>query len=254
MVDARILIAEVLGIEPLAVSFVDPPTPEQAARIEKLVARRAARVPLQHLLGRAAFGPLELVVGPGVFIPRLETELLAEWAVAHCPPDGLVVDLCTGSGALAAFVAHHRPGARVVAVELSPEALAYAEKNLAPYPNVQMVAGDVTDPGMLPVLAGRVDLVVSNPPYVPESGDLEPEVYHDPAMAVFSGRTGMDLIPPMLDVVSRLLRPGGAVFLEHDDTTQEAVVAALAERGFTAIERRVDWTERPRFVCAKMKR
>lgn len=254
LADARALVSAVTGIEAMALTFADPLTPDQRRDLEQLVARRAAREPLQHILGAAPFGPVELRVGPGVFIPRPETELLAHWAVEHCPPGAVVVDLCTGSGALAAYLAHYRPDAHIHAVELSEQALTYARGNLASYPQVTVVAGDVTDPQCLDELSGAVDLVVSNPPYVPKAHDLEPEVYHDPDMAVFSGVDGMDVIRQLVPTVARLLRPGGAVGIEHDETTQPLVMAALDALGFEEIEAQADWAAKPRFVCAKMKR
>lgn len=219
---------------------------------EALVARREHREPLQHVLGVAWFGPLELEVGPGVFIPRPETEVLAEWGVRQLRgmDSPLVVDLCTGSGALAAYIAHEAPNARVYAVELSDAAFSYAQRNLADS-GVTLIQGDVTDPEILAELNSSVDLLVTNPPYVPETDDLEPEVYADPHEAVFSGTDGMTLIRQMVPTVSRLLKPRGRVGIEHDDTTSSLVQAALHDAGgFTAIKPLTDLTGTPRFVTA----
>ena len=219
---------------------------------EALVARREHREPLQHVLGVAWFGSLELEVGPGVFIPRPETEVLAEWGVRQLRgiDSPLVVDLCTGSGALAAYIAHEAPNARVYAVELSDAAFSYAQRNLADS-GVTLIQGDVTDLEILAELNGSVDLLVTNPPYVPETDDLEPEVYADPHEAVFSGTDGMTLIRQMVPTVSRLLKPRGRVGIEHDDTTSSLVQAALHDAGgFTAIKPLTDLTGTPRFVTA----
>ncbi|SQG64489.1 Protein methyltransferase hemK [Corynebacterium renale] len=220
-----------------------------------LVERRARRIPLQHIVGTAPFGPLDLFVGPGVFVPRFETEVLADWAVQWArrkagdqQGSGLcIVDLCTGSGALAAYLASHLPAAQVVAVELSDDALKYAAKNLR-YPNVELIAGDATDPNLLGELAGRVDLVVTNPPYVPESDDLSPEVYHDPHMAVFSGDSGMDMITQLAPVLFTLVRPGGVVAVEHDDTTSEETLETLRSACFADVRPLADLTGRKRFA------
>lgn len=255
-VDARLIAAHLLGVAPTEVTFADVPEGFEAA-FDDMVARRAAREPLQHILGTAPFGPLDLEVGPGVFIPRPETELLAEWAVRTLidgpgSPAPTVVDLGTGSGALAIYIAHFVPGARVYAVERSPQARAYAERNAAGNaPSISIVPGDMTDPALLSQLDDTVDLVVSNPPYVPETPDLEAEVYADPAEAVFSGADGMDAIRGLVPVAKRLLKPGGAVGIEHDDATSEAVVEVLrGAGGFGGVKAHTDLTGRARFVTA----
>lgn len=255
--DAQIIAAELLGVSTTELFLRgDAPAPEG---FDALIARRAAREPLQHILGKAWFGPVELKVGPGVFIPRPETEVLADWATASVAALGAarptVVDLCTGSGALAAYIAHEIPGAQIHAVELSESAAEFAESNfrhngLA----VNLVRGDVTDPAILQALNGEVDLVVTNPPYVPETCDLEPEVYQDPHMAVFSGEDGMELITAMMDTCGRLLKPGGLFGVEHDDTTSAKVIAVCEASGyFVDIEAMEDFTGRKRFVTARRK-
>ena len=190
---------------------------------------RAQRVPLQHITGRAAFGPAHLQVGPGVFIPRPETESLLEWALAQdLPPRPIIVDLCTGSGALAIALAASLPGARVIAVDDDATALEYARRNAADT-TVQLVAGDVTDPDLLPDLVGMVDLVVANPPYIPDGAVLEPEVaQHDPAHALYGGADGMSVITPIVVRAAEWLTPGGLLAVEHDDSTAQATVAVIA--------------------------
>jgi release factor glutamine methyltransferase len=250
-VDAEYLAAHIAGVDRARLLFVEPDATFFAGYSD-VVARRAQRVPLQHLIGTAAFGPVEVHVGPGVFIPRPETEALLEWAMNQpLPPSPVIVDLCTGSGALALALAHTWPQAHVVAVEKSPEALVYARRNCAGSA-VEVLEADVTVPSLLSDRTGTVDLLVSNPPYIPDGADLDPEVIdHDPAAALFGGPDGMAVIVPIIALAARLLRPGGKVGIEHDDTTADQVVAALDRDGtFGDITARRDLTGRPRFVTA----
>ena len=250
-VDAEYLAAHAAGVDRARVMFTEP-DPAFYPRFRELVERRAQRIPLQHLVGTAAFGPVEVHVGPGVFIPRPETEALLEWAMNQpLPPSPVIVDLCTGSGALALALAHTWPQAHVVAVEKSPEALVYARRNCAGSA-VEVLEADVTVPSLLSDRTGTVDLLVSNPPYIPDGADLDPEVIdHDPAAALFGGPDGMSVIVPIIALAARLLRPGGKVGIEHDDTTADQVVAALDRDGtFGDITARRDLTGRPRFVTA----
>ena len=250
-VDAEYLAAHAAGVDRARVMFAEP-DPAFYPRFRDLVTRRAQRIPLQHLIGTAAFGPVEVQVGPGVFIPRPETEALLEWAMNQpLPPSSVIVDLCTGSGALALALAHTWPQAQVVAVEKSPEALVYARRNCAGSA-VEVLEADVTVPSLLADRDGTVDLLVSNPPYIPDGAELDPEVIdHDPAAALFGGPDGMFVIVPIIALAARLLRPGGKLGIEHDDTTADQVVAALDRDGtFGDITARRDLTGRPRFVTA----
>lgn len=268
--DARILAAHLIHTGHMDIPLADAPIPGFDLAFGALIERRAAREPLQHILGVAWFGPLELEVGPGVFIPRPETEVLADWAVQRlCGMEranagGIggtaetagnaggprVVDLCAGSGVLAAYIAHACPAARVTAVELSDAALAYTRRNCAPL-GVEVVRGDATAAGLLPALHGHVDLLVTNPPYVPESGDLDPEVYADPHMAVFGGADGMAVIEQMIPTIAALCRPGAPVGIEHDDETSDLVQAALIADGrFRDVAVLRDLTGTARFVTA----
>lgn len=250
-VDAEYLAAHAAGVDRARVMFAEP-DPAFYPRFRDLVTRRAQRIPLQHLIGTAAFGPVEVQVGPGVFIPRPETEALLEWAMNQpLPPSPVIVDLCTGSGALALALAHTWPQAQVVAVEKSPEALVYARRNCAGTA-VEVLEADVTVPSLLADRDGTVDLLVSNPPYIPDGAELDPEVIdHDPAAALFGGPDGMSVIVPIVALAARLLRPGGKLGIEHDDTTADQVVAALDRDGtFGDITARRDLTGRPRFVTA----
>ncbi|GAA1749144.1 peptide chain release factor N(5)-glutamine methyltransferase [Luedemannella helvata] len=255
-VDAELLAAHVLATTRGRLLLAPDLTEEQHREYASLIAARGSRVPLQHLTGRAAFRHLDLAVGPGVFVPRPETELLVEWGLAWLrgrPDAPTVVDLCAGSGAIALSVATEHPGARVYAVEREPEALAWLRRNAAGHP-VTVVAGDVTDPAVLADLDAGVDLVLCNPPYVPltAAAGLPVEVTgHDPAAAVFGGPDGLDLFPPLLRRVSALLAPGGAVGIEHDDTHGDAVPALMRAAGFERVRLHHDLAGRPRFTTAR---
>jgi len=249
--DAELLAAHAAGTERGRLVLADA-SPEFLDHYDDLVAQRASRVPLQHLTGTAAFGTVTVHVGPGVFIPRPETESLLEWAVAQqLPSRPVIVDLCTGSGALALALSKNWPDARVIAVDDSGEALAYARRNVAGTP-VELVKADVTQPDLLSELDGQVDLVVANPPYIPDGATLEPEVAeHDPSHALFGGPDGMAVIDRIVDLAARWLRDGGGCAVEHDDTTSKDTVEAFTRAGqFTGVTARHDLTGRPRFVTA----
>ena len=235
-VDARLLAAHVLGVAPLQLMFADVPA-DFGERYTELVDRRAAREPLQYIIGTAPFYGVDLAVGPGVFIPRPETEVLAEWAVhklIDAPSAPTVVDLGSGTGALAIAVARARPDVTVYAVERSEAARVYLQRNVDTLaPQVNVVAGDMTDPELLSEI--RADVVVSNPPYVPETPELQAEVYADPHEAVFSGADGMAAIRGIVPVVKQMLKDGGVVGIEHDDTTSEAVQDELRAGGFAGV-------------------
>ncbi|WP_089953199.1 peptide chain release factor N(5)-glutamine methyltransferase [Lentzea xinjiangensis] len=259
-VDAEFLAAHVLGVSrgrlPL-IPLVDPPVVE---RLRELVRRRAARIPLQHILGWAPMGDITVEVGPGVFVPRPETELLVEWGLKALAGVSapVVVDLCTGTGALALSIAAARPDAVVHAVEIDPRALSWTRRNAdarvaAGDTPIKLHSGDATDPSLLSDLDGQVDLVVCNPPYVPEGTPVQPEVgVHDPHHAVFSGADGLDVIRHVVSAAARWLKPGGAVGIEHDDTQGESVPALLAARRvLTDVTDHTDLAGRPRFATAR---
>ncbi|MEN3319523.1 MAG: release factor glutamine methyltransferase [Mycobacterium sp.] len=227
-------------------------TPEFVDRYDGLVAQRAKRVPLQHLIGTAAFGPVTVHVGPGVFIPRPETETLLEWAAAQdLSPHPVIVDLCTGSGALALALSGNWHDARVIAIDDSEDALGYARRNTAGTP-VELIQADVTSSGLLGELDGQVDLIVANPPYIPDGAALEPEVAeHDPPHALFGGPDGMAVIDRIAELAARLLGDGGRCAVEHDDTTSARTVEVFTRSGrFADVTARQDLTGRPRFVTA----
>ncbi|MGW7576549.1 peptide chain release factor N(5)-glutamine methyltransferase [Streptomyces sp. NPDC054765] len=226
------------------------------ARYWEAVARREAREPLQHITGRAFFRYLELAVGPGVFVPRPETESVVGWAIdavrAMDVVEPLIVDLCTGSGAIALALAQEVPRSRVHAVELSEEALDYARKNVEGS-RVVLHHGDALT--ALPELDGQVDLVVSNPPYIPltEWEYVAPEARdHDPELALFSGQDGLDTIRGIERTAHRLLRPGGVVVIEHADTQGGQVPWIFTEeRGWADAADHPDLNNRPRFATAR---
>ena len=253
-VDAEILAAYVLKIPRSRLALAPPLDQAAADRLRALVAERARRVPLQHLTGVAPFHRVEVAVGPGVFIPRPETELLVEWGLRE--PAGIVVDLCAGSGAIALAVATARPDATVHAVERDPEALRWLRSN-CDGTGIRVVAGDATDPATLSDLDGRVDLVLCNPPYVPAGTTVPPEVAgpeetgSDPYQAVFSGADGLDVIRGLVPRVAALLRPGGRFGVEHDDTQGGSVPALLRADGrYGHIEDHRDLAGRPRFTTS----
>lgn len=253
-VDAELLLAALLDVPRANLLTRDQLPAATAAHYERWVGRRAAREPLQHITGRAPFRNLELAVGPGVFIPRPETELLVDAVLPHLATQSrpLVVDLCAGSGALALAIADEAPHARVVAVERSADAAGWLARNAAGT-DVQLLTGDVRDSELLRPLFGRAALVVSNPPYVPATTGVEPEVLADPAEAVFAGADGLDLMPAVIACAAQLLVPGGVVAVEHDDSHGSAVPALLdADGRFTDIADHRDLTGRPRFVTARL--
>lgn len=226
------------------------------ARFWEAVARREAREPLQHITGRAFFRYLELEVGPGVFVPRPETEVVVGWAIealrAMDVAEPLVVDLCTGSGAIALAVAQEVPRSVVHAVELDERAFAFAERNAAGS-RVNLHQGDAL--AALPHLNGTVDLVISNPPYIPleEWENVAPEARdHDPEMALFSGQDGLDVIRGLSRTAYRLLRPGGVVVVEHADTQGGTVPWIFNEEsGWVDAADHRDLNNRPRFTTAR---
>ncbi|UVE95744.1 peptide chain release factor N(5)-glutamine methyltransferase [Dietzia sp. B32] len=261
--EAQLICAHVLGIERHRLMLADDLDAAARGEVERIVAARVRdRTPLQYLLGRAVSGRLELAVGPGVFIPRPETELLVEWTLAALPAPGsvpgpLVVDLCAGSGTLALEIAHARPDARVHAVELHEAALEWLRRNAderaaAGDTPIEVHHADATDPDALGNLHGRVTAVVSNPPYIPVTDDLPADVLaHEPATALFGGRDGLVVVTPLVDVAAALLAPGGHLAVEHDDTTGAAVAAVVsAQGGFGTVEQHTDLAGRPRFVTA----
>jgi release factor glutamine methyltransferase len=254
-VDAELLAAFMLSVPRSRLWGAPPLTDAQVAWYREAVAHRAKHVPLQHLTGQAPFRHLVLAVGPGVFVPRPETELLVEWGLqwlaAYGP--GLVVDLCSGSGAIAASVKTEAPANRVIAVEDDDSALEWLRRNVSTL-DMSIVDKDATSETTLSEVDGQVDLVLCNPPYVPEIGaaGLPPEVTaHDPHRAVFGGHDGLAVIRPLLHRIAGLLRPGGVFAIEHDDTHAYVVPTLVdADPRFTGVQLHHDLARRPRFTTA----
>ena len=220
-----------------------------------LATRRAQREPLQHLTGVANFRTLELQVGPGVFVPRFETETVVEKALELLDSMELsapvVVDLATGSGAIALSIAVERPSASVYAVELSQDALNYTRVNFAKYaPSAVLLQGDLAEAFL--DLKGKVDLLVSNPPYIPdEMIPIYPEVHlHDPAMALYGGSDGLDLVRKVASRALELVRPGGKLVIEHADMQGASVRQVLLDYGWQNVETGKDLAGRDRMVSA----
>lgn len=257
--DAAELLAHVLGTTRGRLVLVDDIDATERAAYDALVARRARREPLRHLTGTAYFRHVELLVGPGVFVPRQETELLAGWAVeaaGRVVTDDRtcrVVDLCTGSGAIAKAVADEVPAAEVHAVELDPGAYAWAERNLAGT-RVDLRQGDMAD--ALGELVGTVDVVVCNPPYIPLGAweSVAPEARdHDPEMALWSGDDGLVAMRILERRASALLRPGGVIGAEHADVQGEAAPAVFRASGrWVDVRDHPDLAGRARFVTARL--
>nr|WP_274637471.1 peptide chain release factor N(5)-glutamine methyltransferase [Microbacterium bovistercoris] len=260
MVDVELLAGHVLGVGRGAVQAAalrgDPLPAEDGAALAALVARRARREPLQHLTGTAPFRHLELVVGPGVFVPRPETEVVAQLAIdalAAVPvPRPRAVDLGTGSGAIALAMATEVPNAEVWAVERSPEAYAWTQRNAARYggANAHLVLGDLAD--ALPELDGTVDVVASNPPYVPDDAiPRDPEVrLFDPPQALYGGADGLDVVRVLSRVGLRLARPGGVIVIEHGEWQGAPIRDVLTGDGWRAAATHPDLTLRDRATTA----
>jgi len=258
--DAEMLAAHVVGVPRTRLPMVPLVDPLTIETYRRLVGQRARRVPLQHLTGWAAMGAITVEVGPGVFIPRPETELLLAWALAHLEGvhSPLVLDLCAGSAVLGLALANARPDATVHAVEADVAALAWARRNVearhaAGDSPVRLHHGDVTDRRLLAQLEGQVDLIVANPPYVPVGTAVPAEVAeHDPAHAVFAGVDGLDVIRPLVSTAAQWLKVGGSVGVEHDDTHGEVVAELFAARRvFTDVTGHPDLAGGPRFTTAR---
>ncbi|WP_447652894.1 peptide chain release factor N(5)-glutamine methyltransferase [Microbacterium sufflavum] len=258
LVDAELLAARVLdrrrGEVQAAIVRGDRIDEEQQAALTRLVSRRAGREPLQHLTGVAPFRHLELSVGPGVFIPRPETETVAQFAIdallnsGEAAPVG--VDLGTGSGAIALAMATEVPHARIFAAELSEEAHAWAARNVAGTGNLTLVLSDLAE--AFPELDGTASVVISNPPYVPDAAvPRDPEVrLFDPALALYGGADGLDVVRVLSDRALRLLRPGGVLVIEHGELQGAEIRELLTADGWRAAATHRDLTLRDRATTA----
>lgn len=256
--DAHTLLAYAMGRTPAELFTAPAPDTAQRAAYSHALTQRAQGIPLQHITGEAWFRTVRVEVGPGVFVPRPETEVMTGWAIdrlrelraAGARPT--VVELCAGSGAISLAIATEVPGCRQVAVELSEEAYAWAERNLAGT-GIDLILGDMAH--ALPELDGTVDLVVCNPPYVPLDSylDVTEEVRrHEPPLALFSGPDGLDALRVLADTATRLLRPGGLVCAEHAEVQAASAPQVFVDHGgWDEVRDHPDLTERPRFVTAR---
>lgn len=257
--DARALLSHALGVD-----RPDPATTvPHAVRtlVDDLVERRRSRVPLQHILGSTGFRYLDLTVRPGVFVPRPETELVAQEAIDEAVRVGasgrvpLVVDLCCGAGGIAIAVATEVPGSEVVAVDVDRPAVELTAANAAANgAQVRVERADVTGPDLLPELAGRVDVVVANPPYIPPGAvPVDPEVRdHDPPAALYGGGPdGLAVPRSVVGHAARLLRPGGLLVMEHADEQGAQVRTIVTDAGFADARTLPDLLGRDRMVLAR---
>ncbi len=251
-VDAELLLSHVTGVPRALLVVAARPNDLQRKTYLEMVDARARRVPLQHITGSTSFRYVDLEVGPGVFVPRPETEVLAGWAIDSCAgiESPVVVDLCTGSGAIALSVLNEVPSARVHAVELDEAAYGWAVRNLAGT-GIDLRQGDAAD--AFADLDGTVDVVVSNPPYIPLDAweSVAPEARdHDPSLALWSGDDGLDAMRMVEATAWRLLKPGGVVGAEHADVQGESAPAVFAAR-WSDVRDHEDLAGRPRFVTAR---
>ena len=259
-VDAELLVGHVLGLSrggvQAKVATQAVMDSDDAVAIARLIERRAAREPLQHITGVAPFRNLELAVGPGAFVPRPESELVAQYAIdalaatANAKP--VAVDLGTGSGAIALAMATEVPHAVVYGVEVSPLAFIWATENRLRVgaQNCVLVLADLA--GALPELDGTVDVVVSNPPYIPVGAvPRDPEVrLFDPELALYGGKDGLDVVRQVSLTAKRLLRPGGQLILEHGELQARSVSQLLGHDGWRAIAHHRDLLGRDRATTA----
>lgn len=236
------------------ITFDQDLSSEQLEAFLVALARREKREPLQHITGKAAFRSLELSVGPGVFIPRPETEQVVQYAIDYLrqlPMPGVAIDLGTGSGAIAIAMAIEVPQTKVYAVELSQSAFDYATKNIeANLAAVELRLGAMQE--VVSDLVGGVDVVISNPPYIPDSAiPIDPEVSNfDPELALYGGEDGLDVIRDISGIAAALLRAGGLLVLEHAETQSDAIRELLLNDGWLSVSAFQDATMRYRTITA----
>jgi release factor glutamine methyltransferase len=275
------LLAHVLGVPRNRLFMQDSIDEEDRVAFERLLAKRLNRIPLQHITGTAPFRRIELKVGPGVFIPRPESELVAEAAIRflrECE-NPIAVDLCSGSGAIALSLALEVPGARVVGVELSADSFVWLQQNVNRFDceiPVEIHQVDATDftASVFSELAGKCDVVTCNPPYIPiDMTPRDPEVrIHEPAVALYGGSDGLDVIRGIVNTAAMLLKSGGLLVVEHadvqgadagdasvvnllkqahlDEELTTYVRGILGEPLFAEVTDRLDFNQRPRFSMA----
>jgi release factor glutamine methyltransferase len=255
--DAAELLAHVLGTTRAQLPLVETVPPDRQREFEALVGRRESREPLQHLTGLAGFRHVELAVGPGVFVPRPETELLAGWAIERAQEleAPVIVDLGTGSGAIARAICDEAPHAEVHAVEVDERAHHWAQQNLGET-GVDLRLGDMAE--AFHDLDGTVDVITCNPPYIPLEAwaSVAPEARdHDPATALWSGDDGLDAMRVLERTAARLLRPGGWVGAEHADVQGESAPGVFAAAGrWREVRDHPDLAGRARYLSARLAR
>jgi len=257
-VDAEVLFAHLLGINrmelhnPIALENAMENIGDIAEDYHQLVNRRLSHEPLQYITGEAHFRELTLEVGPGVLVPRPESELMVSYLLALIEQKtGLVsvIDLGAGSGALSISLSTECDRVRAIAVEKSPEALVWLRKNVARYvEEMRVVESDVIDalPGV------KADYVIANPPYVPNDQELPTDVQKEPSFALFGGVTGLEVPNQFIQAAARLLKPGGVLAIEHTELQGQAI-SGLLEEMFTHIELHYDLNDRPRWTSAVRK-
>ena len=281
-VESAELLAYVLGVSRNRLVLQDAVDEDQRIAFERLMAKRLNRTPLQHLVGTAPFRHIEVKVGPGVFIPRPESELVTEAAIRHLRSceHPRAFDLCSGSGAIAISMALEVPGARVTAVELSDQALPWLVENVSSIPTglpVEVIAADATDivNSELQAASGTCDVVTCNPPYIPnDSVPRDPEVRdHEPALALYGGADGLDVIRGIVVTAGMLLKSGGLLVIEHADVQgpnalgggvveivrravvpvqmSEIIAGVAGSPMFHDVEDRQDYNKLPRFTLAR---
>ncbi len=256
--DATWLLCHVLGVDRsellTRITFDQELTAEQLEVFNALLVRRQGREPLQHITGVAAFRSLELRVGPGVFIPRPETEQVVQYAIDYLkqlPAEGKAIDLGTGSGAIAIAIAKEVPKTKVYAVELSESAHQYASENIAKnHVSVELRLGAMQQ--VVGDLVGQLDVVISNPPYIPIAAiPIDPEVRdYDPELALYGGEDGLDVIRDISGIAAALLRPGGLLVLEHADGQSPAIRDLLLNDGWLSVSAYQDAALRYRTITA----
>lgn len=258
-VDAELLGCFVLGVERSELTILalsNQPFPEDKVGEYLLaVSRREKREPLQHITGIAPFRHLELHVGPGVFIPRPETEQLVELAIESLVKieNPLVVDLCSGSGAIAISIATEVAGAEVYSVELSTSAFGFLERNYQKYGLDSRSARNADLSASLDELEGKVDMVISNPPYIPDSAvpiDLEVQL-HEPTLALYGGEDGLDVIRKLSSRALELLKPSGLLLMEHADSQARAISELLLSEGWLEVISSQDLAGKDRMISAR---
>ena len=259
-VDAELLLGHLLGLGrgELQARLITGLSLEESTvdAFDRVIERRAAREPLQHITGVAPFRSIELAVGPGVFVPRPETEGVAQLAIdalrSVADPSPVAVDLGTGSGALALALAHEVPHARVIGVENSVDAFIWARGNRdrLGLENARIVFADLAE--ALPELDGTVSVVVSNPPYIPAAAiPRDPEVrLYDPPAALYGGEDGLDVVRALSVTAQRLLRPGGVLVIEHGELQAAEIRALLSADGWRGATTQRDLTGRDRSTVA----